>query len=263
MAELEPQVIVQNLPITSTAIVSLSKGLPGSVVSILPIQQTVSAVIVPGPNKLVVQSDVVVNQVITFEKIKSIQSTGVITQSISRQIERVRTLTSVVEFRQYVIAYIDKGVSGNDGQVYVDPIIKAYEDSLVRPAQITLDCNNPDVGINETITLRKPDFGDQVNLSAFRIERQTLGGDLQIYKDSMWPDTEKIDLAFSYLNEEDATDLLMFLGKTLGQKINYHDHFGNDLVGFIITPFEQILQPKVNGWSASFTFQIWEEPNET
>jgi hypothetical protein len=132
------------------------------------------------------------------------------------------------------------------------------------PTEITLSCVNPDAlpdPINLTLNLRKPEFGDADIIDQFRVERNTLGGGLEIYQDRMWPRTEKLELSFVYLPEETAADLLLFLSKTVGQLITLHDQFGRTLTGYITTPFEDILQPKVHGWSAKFTFQLWEEPN--
>jgi hypothetical protein len=162
-------------------------------------------------------------------------------------------MTSAVTIQQILTAYLDKGVSGNSGAVFVDPAVAAYEASLVRPTEITLSCVNPDAlpePINTTINLRKPEFGDADIIDQFRVQRNTLGGGLEIYQDKMWPRTEKLELSFVYLPEEVAADFLLFLSQ-----------FGRTLTGYITTPFEDILQPKTNGWSAKFTYQLWEEPN--
>jgi hypothetical protein len=264
MPILPQQDLITEVPILQNLGLAVSRRLPGVITTNVPIFQTVTGVLVPDPKRLSMSQSVAVGQTISISKIKQVTSAVSVAQTLSRTIERVRNLTSAVTIQQILIGYLDKGVSGNSGGVFVDPAVAAYEAGLTAPTEITLSCVNPDAlpdPINLTLNLRKPEFGDADSIDQFRVERNTLGGGLEIYQDRMWPRTEKLELSFVYLPEETAAALLLFLSKTIGQLITLQDQFGRTLTGYITTPFEDILQPKVSGWSASFTFQLWEEPN--
>jgi hypothetical protein len=95
-------------------------------------------------------------------------------------------MVSAVTIQQILTAYIDKGVSGNSGSVFVDPAVAAYEAGLVAPTEIVLTCVNPDAlpePINLTLNLRKPEFGDADIIDQFRVQRESIGGALEIYQD--------------------------------------------------------------------------------
>jgi hypothetical protein len=264
MSILPQQDLITEVTILQNLGLAVSRRLPGVVTTTVPIFQTVTAVLVPDPNRLSINQGVVVGQTIAISKIKQVTTEVQVAQTLSRTIERLRHMVSAITIQQILTAYLDKGVSGNSGNVFVDPAVAAYEAGLVRPTEIVLSCVNPDVlpePINLTLSLRKPEFSDANIVDQFRVQRESIGGALEIYQDPMWPRTEKLELSFVYLPEETAADLLLFLSKTVGQLITLHDQFGRTLIGYIVTPFEEILQPKVHGWSAKFSFQLWEEPN--
>lgn len=256
--------ITQTLPISQNLGVSLSHKFPNLVATNVPIFQTVTAVLIPAPNHNMVSQTIAVAPTIVISKIKSVQSAAIVAQAIVSNIDRVKSIIQNLPITQILTAYLDKGVSGNSGAVFVDPAIVAWQAGLTPPSLVTFSCNAPSAlpnPINTSITLRKPDFGDTNTLEQFRVQRKTIGGSLDIFQDKMWPSTEKLDLSFSYLSDTDATALIVFLGATVGQLVTFNDQFGRNLTGYILTPFDQILQSKVNGWSAKFTFQIWEAPN--
>ncbi len=254
-----PRAMSAKSRVTDSAISAYSRRLPGSVTDYPNFIQRVTGVIVPNPNLHEVEHTATVSQTIAFSIIKPIRSNVTVTQTVAPLVDRRKIITDVLPITQIVIAYLDKNVSGNTGNVFVDPAVKAFYDSLVPPALVTFSCSDP----NTSISLRKPEFGDNDAYEQFRIQRLTLGGDLQIQQDSMWPSTEVLDFTFHYMSEESAADLVTFLGATVGKVITFDDQFGRTLDGFIVTPFNEILQPKKNGWSASFSFQLDTPPNET
>lgn len=253
MADLEEQEITQNLLIVSNAIYSLSKLRSGGISQILTMRDLVTAELIPNPNFPKVEDDISISQIIDFSIEKFTPTFVSISQSVSRLIDRERSFFQNCPIDQTVVAYLDKNVSGSSGSVFVDPAIVAYENSLVAPEEISLTCVDPAA----SIYLRKPEFGDSDSYNQFRVERNTLGGDLQIFRDAMWPDDSILKFNFEYLNEDKANELLHYLIMTLGQKMTLIDHFGRSLTGFILTPFEQILEARPRGWSASFSFQQW------
>lgn len=261
---LPQQDIIQNLPVTQNLSYSVNRRFPQGTTSLVPIFQTVTAVVIPAPNRNTVTQGITVAPTIVISKEKSLSVAVAVAQTIGSNIDRVKSITTNVTILQILTAYLDKGVSGNSGGVFVDPAVAAFEAGLVAPGQVQFICNNPSAlpnAINTTITIRKPEFGDSDQVDQFRVERLTFGGALDIMQDKMWPTTEKLEMSWEYLSETDATNLLLFLNTTLGQIITFKDQFGRTLTGYILTPFEDILQPKTNGWSAKFSYQIWETPN--
>ncbi len=188
-----------------------------------------------------------------------------VTEHISFNIIRAIHIVDTVPILQKLSFYKYKdNQSGNSGDVYVDPAIVAYEDNLVPPGHVTFTCSVSAAlpeSISTSITLRKPSFGDNDSFEAFRVQRNTLGGDLEIYQDNIWPVYENITMQWDYLSHDDANNLLAFLSITEGQLITFDNQFGETFDGYILTPSEKVLQPKVNGFSASFTFQRHNDPN--
>jgi hypothetical protein len=74
----------------------------------------------------------------------------------------------------------------------------------------------------------------------------------------MWPNAETFHFEFVYLTAAEAVGLLTFLSNTLGRNLKLTDHYSRQFIGYLTTPEESILQPKVNGFSAKFEFQIKE-----
>lgn len=107
------------------------------------------------------------------------------------------------------------------------------------------------------VGLRNPDFGDKETVETRRISRKTRGGDLQVYRDSMWPRTATYMYAWSYLKQNDLYALLYFMRETLGQQIVIIDYQGRTLTPCIITtPANEVSQDGREDYKASFTFQV-------
>lgn len=109
--------------------------------------------------------------------------------------------------------------------------------------------------LNQTVVLRDPDFGNVDRLEQSRINRQTRGGDLEIFRDPNWPTDEIQDYKFSFLTQVQINQLLAFFDFSLGQIITLIDHENFTWSGVIITPNGEVSQPARQGFSAQFQFQ--------
>ena len=227
-----------------------------SLTDFVDINQIVTAFIIHLDPGIIFHSLIHINQHIIFNVEKSPIVTPIqVTQIITPTVERMIRITQNLPITQYIVYRKENRDGGNSGNVFVDPEVVVYQAGLPNVGNVIFTCGD------DTITIRKPEFSDTVDYKQFRVQRNTLGGALQIYKDSMWPIYETFDMNWIYLNETDATALLIYLQNTIGKKMTFQNHFGEVFLGFIITPFEHILQPKRVGWSAEFTFQVHNESN--
>jgi len=230
----------------------------GHIIHFLFIVDTVTGIIIPDPHRVEVTSTITIAQTIVLDTSKVFSTEITVQQSIICNVERIIHIVDNLPIQQFLVPFKvhSETESGNDGDVFVDPEVIAYQAGLPTVGNVTFAAGS------DTITIRKPEFGDTVDYKQFRVQRTPMGGDpLQIYKDPMWPIYQQFEMKWVYLNETDKVNLLIFLSNTLGKKITFHNHFGEVYIGFIITPFEKIMQPKRIGWSASFTFQIDDPPN--
>ncbi len=107
-----------------------------------------------------------------------------------------------------------------------------------------------------SLTLRNPDFGDTDAIEARRIQRRTRGGDLIMFRDPQWPKTETLTYEFSYLTQQNLTDLSVFIQETLGQDIMLTDYNGQTYTAIIITPSEELVQSGRHNYTTRLTFQV-------
>ena len=122
--------------------------------------------------------------------------------------------------------------------------------STAPQATIMLSCGS------NSITLRVPMFGNTENYNQTRVQRYSRGGDLIVFNDPMWPNSDVIHFEFEYLSIADSVALLTFIDESLGRSITMVDYLGVSKVGYIITPADEVTQPKVRGFSAKFDFQV-------
>jgi len=106
-----------------------------------------------------------------------------------------------------------------------------------------------------TVTLRDPDFGDVHGVEISRINRKTRGGDLQIFRDPMWPKTRTLRYTFSFLSEKQKSDLLYFLYASMGQQIALVDYEGITWNGVIRTPVGNVVEQGRFNYTAEFEFE--------
>lgn len=107
-----------------------------------------------------------------------------------------------------------------------------------------------------SITLKAPDFGNKENISLRRIQRETRGGDLIIYRDPNWTKDEYFELTFSYIGYKLATEFQQFLNVTLGTLLTYLDFEGNSWTGIFNSPNLTINTPGRFNQSFTIKFEV-------
>lgn len=78
----------------------------------------------------------------------------------------------------------------------------------------------------ETITLKPPKFSDNDTLDYKRINSQTIGGKLIIYRDPNWTAIERLNVQWENLEKQDYKNLLDFLLRYAGKTLTVVDHHG-------------------------------------
>lgn len=104
------------------------------------------------------------------------------------------------------------------------------------------------------LELRDPEFGNSEKYEQSRILRRNRGNELNIYRDTIWPDTNTLSYSFKALKQKDVHNLLYFMNKSLGQTIQLLDHENNTWEGIISTPEKEVVEEGRIGFSASFEF---------
>lgn len=89
---------------------------------------------------------------------------------------------------------------------------------------------------------RRPAMGNLDELSFQRVNRNSRGGDLILFRDPDWPKTEVLNLTFDFAEESEGRRLLNFVKETTGKEIQYRDHENRLWAGFIQNPDATLVQ---------------------
>lgn len=92
---------------------------------------------------------------------------------------------------------------------------------------------------SESVTLKIPEIGDVDKIDVTRVQEQTRGGDLIIYRDPVWPITETLKMKFIALTRIVSDEFLHFMMDTIGQQVTMVDWQGVTWLGIITTPDAQ------------------------
>ncbi len=109
--------------------------------------------------------------------------------------------------------------------------------------------------VTDELILRNPNFGDQRRITTVRINRESRGGALQIYRDPLWPQVESLVVQFSALKETEAKALQDFILNHLGDEIRIIDHENRVWRGIIVIPDDPIVEDRRCSWTGSFSFE--------
>ena len=93
-----------------------------------------------------------------------------------------------------------------------------------------------------SVQLPSPEFGNVNGISQSRIQMNSRGGDLIIYRDPAWPTTETLKYQFKDLSNTKAKNFLAFIDASLGRDITLVDYEGVSWTGIIINPDTAVTQ---------------------
>jgi len=115
-------------------------------------------------------------------------------------------------------------------------------------------------GSNDITFLRNPELDDRDRLGYTRINRETSGGELQVYRDPTWPLVNTLQGTIVGLKLTDVDALLTFFGDHLGEEISLHDWHGRFWRGVIMNPNEPVVEDTRDRWTVAFEFEGVEMP---
>ncbi len=110
-----------------------------------------------------------------------------------------------------------------------------------------------------TLTLKIPEIGDSDKIGVKRVQEQTRGGDLIIFRDPIWSITETLKYKFVNLTRSRSQELLRFFRDTIGLSIQLTDHQGVVWDGIITTPDAEVVCTNDNNcgsYDVEFEFQV-------
>ena len=108
------------------------------------------------------------------------------------------------------------------------------------------------------ITLKIPELGDVDRIDVKRVQEQTRGGDLIIWRDPVWSITETLKYKFTNLTRNRSQELLSFFRDTIGLSIQLTDSQGVNWNGIITTPEAEVTCTNDNNcgsYDVEFEFQ--------
>lgn len=99
---------------------------------------------------------------------------------------------------------------------------------------------------SNTVTLRTPNFGNRERSQYNRINRESRGGSLKVFRDPTWPKQKTLAMDFSGIKDSEIDDILNFLEVSLGKKISFRDWDGRVWRGIIVNPDTAITKQGTN-----------------
>jgi len=115
-------------------------------------------------------------------------------------------------------------------------------------------------GANDIVFLRNPELDDRDRLGYTRINRESRGGELQVFRDPTWPTVNTLQGSIIGLKLQDVKDLLQFFEDHLGEEIALNDWHGRYWRGVIMNPGEPAVEDTRDRWTVAFEFEGVEMP---
>lgn len=115
-------------------------------------------------------------------------------------------------------------------------------------------------GTKDLLYLRSPETDDKQRIGYNRINRETRGGELNVYQDSTWPQTHSLLFTIVALSDggclpDKIGSLMDFFQNHLGEEIMIHDWEGLTWSGVVTTPNETAVEDRDGWWTISFEFE--------
>lgn len=108
---------------------------------------------------------------------------------------------------------------------------------------------------NYTWQFRRPQLGNQDEVSFQRISRKSRGGDIIIFRDAEWPKTEVQIIQFDFNTEAELRKMRDMIRQTLGTILTYTDHENKQWSGFIQNPDAESVQSGINHFTITLKFE--------
>ena len=136
-------------------------------------------------------------------------------------------------------------------------------ESGIPEAPLTFDANfvlETLSGNKVKLQMRNPETDDKQRIGFSRVNRETSGGELNVYSDPAWPKVKNLLFTIVAISDgkgncpDKLTDLMDFLQTNLGLEVLIHDWEGISWRGVITTPNEVATEDRDGWWTFSFEF---------
>lgn len=181
-----------------------------------------------------------------FEQDLGISHSVQVTAAYDAQVTHEDVVTHAVTY------FIDDGTSCpyNDFQQYgtlgVEPFTAQTGAKLVF-SNIT--------GTDDLVVLKNPELDDRDRVGYTRINRESRGGELQMFRDPTWPLVNTVQGTIVGLKKQDVVDWQDFMSEHLGEEISMADWHGRYWRGVIINPGEPAVEDTRDRWTVAFEFE--------
>ena len=190
-------------------------------------------------------------------------------QVVSSEIEFTEEVMSFSDFLRVVedadvvehalTYYIDNGCNRKQyarfiGEGSADPI---SEQGLVFDSSFVLES----IDDGTVLVLRSPETDDGDRIGFNRVNRETRGGELNVFSDPDWAEVNTLLFTITALTDGDGNcpdalgQTLQFLQDNLGKEIFLHDWTGTSWRGVITTPDEAATEDADGYWTVTFEFE--------
>lgn len=250
-AKWTPYVITDEITFLQTA----GQGRPGIASNAITFSQTVAQIagLVGNGNFIDFQQTVSVGKGLTAESVLNFQST------ITTQSAFLRVVTDPNIVQQSSTFYIDNGCNQKrytpfvgEGSAESPPAPRmVFDASLVLESVIS----------GNKVVLRNPETDDNDRLGFSRINRETRGGELNVFSDPTWAEVNTLIFTITAMPDGEGScpnmmeNLLSFMQTTLGEEIFLHDWTGTSWRGVITTPNEAATEDGDGFWTVTFEFE--------
>jgi len=168
-----------------------------------------------------------------------------------------RPLVQTLGVNQFVAYFIESpcGKKTNnrfDGEGAIPP----------NPKRIKYDSRLILATATQSVSLRNPETDDRGRFAFQRINRETLGGTLDIYADEGWDQSTTLLFSVVAIKAALLDTLQQFLEDTVGEEIVLHDWEGVNWRGVVTTPSESAVEDGEGYWTLAFEFVGVREPGE-
>lgn len=137
------------------------------------------------------------------------------------------------------------------------PIIRPVAPALNRKTDVEFFSPvGPSCTATQSMILRTPNFGDRDRNQYTRINRESRGGSLTIFRDPKWPAIRSLVMDFSGVKDSEVDGVISFLEVTLGTEIAFRDWNSRVWYGLIVNPDSAITRTGVNRNDISLEMEV-------
>ncbi len=190
-------------------------------------------------NRNIIEEIISLSETLTFESVKTVSEQIDIVEELTATFHKTYTITEEIILSEN-IGNIDPNKCIPFDQINNHQVVLT---SIPEPAR--------------TITLPSPDFDNAESLTWTRVAGETRGLDLILYRDADWPKTTVLKYLWKErLKDSLRKDLIVFLRRTIGQKLTLVDYEGRSFTVICQNPDADFSQRSRYDNSVELNFEV-------